>query len=171
MRLSAAAQPFNQLGTTSPVQAGLLPTVGRPVPAVLTGGDCARLASHCVVSVRQVGPPKAPGWGGGWLARQPGGLGRGRGRRGAANCGRRAGWATPARTHFRGSEQLWFGIRNRPELWNSKNLRLSPLRRAEKREKKREMIFLCFGRSASAFAQTFNLHLHGCFSPIFSRSL
>lgn len=68
-----------------------------PGSAVLTGGDCARLASHYGVSVRPVAPPppQAPGSGGGaageaaWRARA------GTGRRGASHCGRPAGWATP----------------------------------------------------------------------------
>ena len=48
---SAAAQPFNQLGTKSPIQKVSCLLLGAWALAVPTGGDCVGLASYRLASV------------------------------------------------------------------------------------------------------------------------
>lgn len=149
MLLCAVAQPLNQLGTKKPVQFCSL--LASPTVAVLTGGDCAGLTSHCLTSVLASGPGvgRAPG-GRRDLARPPSWPGRGRGSGARAertelraeSC---AGQGDArADTFLSECAAVVWDMKSLEKLWNSKNLH-SLCRVLQKREKKREMRIFCLG--------------------------
>lgn len=172
MLLCAVAQPLNQLGTKKPVQFCSL--LASPTVAVLTGGDCAGLTSHCLTSVLASGPGvgRAPG-GRRDLARPPSWPGRGRGSGARAertelraeSC---AGQGDArADTFLSECAAVVWDMKSLEKLWNSKNLH-SLCRVLQKREKEGdENLLLRSAFVASTYSQIFNFHPRGFLSPIF----